>query len=145
MKWDIGEPSFEWNGHAEDCLSVKGSGYWNDDHCDTDKHGYLCQIPRAYSGCLGIGNFVVHSLKFRVRSSDCEMLFLATNDTVECGEGSISTERECDVLNCCWDKNADIQCYKPKVLTQNFRGYIDVGDGWWRRNVLVTTMRCLPS
>ena len=66
MKWDIGEPSFEWNGHAEDCLSVKGSGYWNDDHCDTDKHGYLCQIPRAYSGCLGIGNFIAQFQSLKV-------------------------------------------------------------------------------
>ena len=23
-----------------------------------------------------------------------------------------------------------------------FEGYIDVGDGCWRRNVLVTTLRC---
>ena len=55
MKWDQGEPSFEWNGHAEDCLSVKGSGFWNDDHCDTDRHGYICQIPRKWSGCQDMG------------------------------------------------------------------------------------------
>ena len=76
MKWDIGEPSFEWNGHAEDCLSVKGSGYWNDDHCDTDKHGYLCQIPRAYSGCLGIGNFIAQALNFRVSNIVFKLLMI---------------------------------------------------------------------
>ena len=83
MKWDIGEPSFEWNGHAEDCLSVKGSGYWNDDHCDTDKHGYLCQIPRAYSGCLGIGNCIAQALKFRVSNIVFKLLMIPWNVVME--------------------------------------------------------------
>ena len=57
-KWGKGEPSEEWNGKPEDCISVEPDTYWNDAYCDqtTDTHdllGHVCQIPAQMSNCLG--------------------------------------------------------------------------------------------
>ena len=42
-----------------------------------------------------------------------------------------------------WDqtKNSRHALFRELVLSIH-SGYIDVGDGCWRRNVLVTTLRC---
>ena len=39
-------------------------------------------------------------------------------------------------------KDAEKFLLKPSRNRCDHFGYIDVGDGCWRRNVLVTTMRC---
>ena len=36
------------------------------------------------------------------------------------------------------------QSYQSRMVT-NVVGYIDVGDGCWRLNVLMTSLRCLSS
>ena len=52
-KWDAGEPSEEWHGNPEDCLAVYKTGYWNDDSCDIDRHGYVCQVTQPFEKCIG--------------------------------------------------------------------------------------------
>ena len=49
--WRVNEPSGEWNGVAEDCLTVDSAGTWNDDSCTIDQHGYLCQKARPLQNC----------------------------------------------------------------------------------------------
>ena len=52
-KWDDGEPSEEWNGQPEDCLAIYKTGYWNDDSCNIDRHGYVCQVTQPFEKCIG--------------------------------------------------------------------------------------------
>ena len=62
MRWDVGEPSFEWNGHAEDCLSVKGSGTRiNLVFLDCDLSGYFLGLSLISYQVIGTTIIVIRT------------------------------------------------------------------------------------
>ena len=51
--WDVNEPSEEWNGKPEDCVSMRDTGFWNDEYCAEDRHGYMCAATQYFKNCVG--------------------------------------------------------------------------------------------
>ena len=93
--WDVNEPSEEWNGKPEDCVSMRATGLWNDEYCAEDEHGFVCSTTQYFSNCIDI----------------------AEPDRQACGAGL--SERECDELKCCFDPHSTVKCYRPQVILKN--------------------------
>ena len=99
-KWDVGKPNENLGETVEDCISVYSVGLWNDDTCEGEKLGYVCQAPQKYENCL----------------------YIEEKDKKECGVGIIS-ERLCDQLKCCFDPSAVVQCFKPVSIFKRYMIY----------------------
>ena len=49
FNWAPNEPSYEWQGQAEDCVEVYETGEWNDEAC-SEKRAYICKTSRPMVG-----------------------------------------------------------------------------------------------
>ena len=64
-------------------------------------------------------------------------------DYIDCLEGGLRDEVKNIVFALNNDRNQDrdsLNQFLKKSLKRHFQGYIDVGDGCWRLNLLVTTL-----
>ena len=89
---------------------MRSTGFWNDEYCVEDQHGYMCAATQYYKNCVGKQVFTIKLRPLIFYNSD-----IAEVDREACGAGL--SERECDELKCCFDPRSTIQCYRPQVTT----------------------------